>query len=90
MKAVILILKHATSLRLSNQPPDLALNQVEQAYQEENMDWNIQQYLRALHQEPSVEQFLAFIMATNIGGFIIASAEIISHHSCTEFAHLHL
>jgi len=65
--AVILILKHATLLCLSNLSPESALTQAELAYQEANIDLRIQQYLRASSQEHSVQQFVDFIMATYIG-----------------------
>ena len=66
MEAVILILKHATALRLSNGPKK-ALALAELDYKEANIDFKIQEYLKALNSEDSVENFADFIMATNIG-----------------------
>ena len=84
VEAVILILKHATFLRLSNPsplyfPPEEALTQAEQDYQKANIDLKIQQHLVASSQEQSVEQFASFVMATDIGFFIPASVKTISH-----------
>jgi hypothetical protein len=75
VKAVILILKHATSLGL-NISPESALTNAELAYQEANIDWKIQEHLTASSQEHSVKQFAAFIMATDIGEFILASVQL--------------
>jgi len=63
--AVILILKHATFLQLSN-PSELALTYAELSYQRANTDVTIQQYLTACASEQSVEQFAGFIMGTDI------------------------
>ena len=76
MKAVILILKHATFLRLSNLSPKSALTLAEQDYQETNVNSTIQQHLMASSQEHSVELFAAFIMATDIGLFILSFVHI--------------
>ena len=79
IKAVILILKHATLLSLSNfLSPSSALTQVEKKYQEANIDLNIQEYLNASPQEHSNELHASFIMAAHLGLFI-ASVKIISH-----------
>ena len=80
MEAVILILKHATFLRLS-MSSESAITQVEMDYQAANIDLKIQQYLAASSQEHSVKQFAHFIMATDIGLFIVASVKIISHQA---------
>lgn len=77
VKAVILILKHATLLQLST-PWRSALTQSESDYQEANIDWNIQQYFMVHSSEHSIEEFVAFIMATDIGSFILASASLVS------------
>ena len=68
MKAVTLILKHATLLRTSNLP-EAALTNVDLKYQRETIDESIQQYLTA--SDVSVEQFAGFIMGTEIGWFIL-------------------
>ena len=79
VKAVILILKHATLLCLSNfLSPSSALTQVEKNYREANIDLNIQEYLDASPQEHSIEPHAGFIMATHIGLFF-SSVKIISH-----------
>ncbi|KAH9020943.1 hypothetical protein EDB85DRAFT_2152711 [Lactarius pseudohatsudake] len=64
--AVILILKHATFLRLSNLRPKSAVTHAELDYRAGNIDLNIQQYLMASSQVHSVELFADFIMATEI------------------------
>lgn len=73
MKAVILILKQSTLLRLSNLSPNLALTHAELCYWERNIDFTIQQHLAALSQEHTVEQFADFIMATDLSWFILPS-----------------
>ena len=79
MEAVILILKHASFLCQSDLSPELALTHAELAYQKANVDLKIQQYLAASSQEYSVQLFADFIMATDIGSFILLSFKIISH-----------
>ena len=80
VEAVILNLKHATILRLSNRSKDaLALAGLD--YQKANMDFKIQEHLKAFTPENSVEKFADFIMATNIGLFLHSSITIISHLS---------
>jgi hypothetical protein len=64
VQAVILILKHATFLWLSNNP-DVALTQAELDYQESNIDLKIQEYLKAFSSE-DVSQFADFIKVTEI------------------------
>ena len=74
MKAVTLILKHATLLQTSNQTKELAketLNNADLNYQKANIDESIQQYLMPCTSELSVEQFASFIMSTDIGLFIL-------------------
>ena len=70
MKAVTLILKHATLLRTSNLP-EAALTNANLNYQKANIDEFIQQHLMACASELSVEQFTSFIMGTDIGLFIL-------------------
>jgi hypothetical protein len=84
VEAVILILKHATSLLLSNLLlPESALTHAELEYREANIDLKIQQLLEASSQEHTVKFFAGFIMATDIGLFILVSVKqavkIISH-----------
>ena len=81
VEAVLLILKHATTLRLSNMPVD-ALTQAELDYKETNTDMKIQEYLKEFPpEEDAVEKFSGFIMATNIGLVIYLSTTRISHLS---------
>ena len=68
VKAVTLILKHATLLRTSNLP-EAALTNANLNYQKANIDEFIQQHLMACASELSVEQFASFIMGTIIGVF---------------------
>jgi hypothetical protein len=70
MKAVTLILKHATLLRTSNLP-EATLTNVDLDYQRANIDGSIQQYLKACASDVSAEQFASFIMGTEIGLFIL-------------------
>ena len=75
VKVVVLMLKHATALRLSSTPED-ALIQAELDFQEADMDWKIQEYLKAFTPEASfdtIPKAIDFIMATNLGLFL---------HSC--------
>ena len=83
VKAVILIFKHATFLHLSNLSADSALTHAEMDYWASKIDLTVQEYLVASSHEHSVEQFAHFIMATNIGLFILASTKIIVHQSFT-------
>ena len=69
VKAVTLILKHATFLH-NSMSPESALAKAEQQYQEANIDVAIQQHLTACAAEQSEEQFVSFIMSTDIGLFI--------------------
>ena len=80
VEAVILILKHATILRLSNRPEE-ALTLAGQVYQDASIDLKIQNHLKAFTPEEPVEKFADFIMATNIGLFMHSSTTTISHLS---------
>ena len=80
MKAVIVILKHATILWLSNTPKK-ALILAEQDYQEAKMDLKIQEHLKAFTPEDSIEKLADFIMATNIGLFMHSPVTAISYLS---------
>ena len=75
LEAVILILKHATFLCLSNMSSESALSHAGLHYQEANIDLKIQEYLTTTSQEQSVVQFVGFIMATDIGVFIHTSVK---------------
>jgi hypothetical protein len=50
--------------------PESALTKAEQKYQKANIDVAIQQHLTACAAEQSEEQFVSFIMSTDIGLFI--------------------
>ena len=69
MKAVTLILKQATFLRISILSAKSALANAELNYQKAKVDVAIQQHLTACAAKQSVEQFVGFIMSTNIGLF---------------------
>ena len=71
-KAVIIILKHATLLCLSNLSPELALTQAEQEYQQANIDLKIHEHLMVSSQVQSIESSAGFVMDI-IGWFILAS-----------------
>ncbi|KAH9049570.1 hypothetical protein EDB87DRAFT_1671151, partial [Lactarius vividus] len=64
--AVILILKHATFLCLSNISAQSALAHAEVDYRERNIDSKIQQHLTAPSQEHSDESFARLIMAIDL------------------------
>ena len=78
-KAVTLILKHATFLRLSN-VPESALTYAELDYQKANVDVIIQKHLITHGSEHTVEQFASFIMDTDIGLHILSIVTSISYH----------
>jgi len=84
LEAVILILKHATFLRLSNVSSESALTRADLEYREANIDLKIKQQIMASSQENSMMLFAGFIMATDIGLSILASIKSISHQVCTE------
>jgi hypothetical protein len=81
VEAVILILKHATFLQLSESYTS-ALTHAELDYQKANIDLNVHQVL-ASSSEHSVKKFVEFIMATDIGSVIVAPVIIISHQAFT-------
>ena len=87
VKAVIIILKHATSLLLSGISWKSALTYADQHYQEANINLKIQEYLAAPSQKLTVEQLASFIMATDIGWFsiLVSIVMAISHQVCTEY-----
>ena len=78
VKVVILILKHATFLQLSTSLRS-PLAQAESDYQQANIGFKIQQLLMASSPEHSIKEFVAFIVATDIGSFILASVPKVSH-----------
>jgi len=78
-KAVILILKHVTFLRLSTKP-ESALSQAGLDYQKANINSTIEQFLKASSGH-SVEQLSGFIMIIDIGLFILSIITIIFHET---------
>jgi hypothetical protein len=91
VEAVILILKHATFLRLSGLSPKLALIKSEVDYREANINLNIREHLMASFEEHMVEQFAGFIMATDIGLCIYASVtKMISHQAVSAILVQHI
>ena len=81
IEAFLLILKHATFLRKSNSKPEAALTKAALDYQEANIELKIQDYLKSISPEDSVETFSGFIMATELGLFIFPVVTTISHQS---------
>ncbi|KAN0127825.1 hypothetical protein V8E53_014381 [Lactarius tabidus] len=79
--AVIIILKHATFLLLSNLSSESALTQAETDYKAGNIGPVIQQFLKASPQIPSKEQFSSFIKANDIGMYILAPIHTISYQA---------
>ena len=79
MKAVVIILKHATLLRRSNLSSKSALTQAELEYQAANIDMKIHQHLMVSSQVQPIEHFSDFIMATDISWFILPSFSTILH-----------
>ena len=69
VKAVTLILKHATFLCTSMSSKS-AVNQAEQKYHKAKIDVTIQEHLTACAGQQSEEQFVNFIMSTDISLFI--------------------
>ena len=69
---------HATFLCKSNKP-EAALTKAALDYQEANIELKIQEYLKSLSPEDSVETFSGFIMATELGLFIFPVVTTISH-----------
>ena len=72
MQALLLIFKHAMFLRHSNRKKESALNLAGLSYQKGDIDLKIQDYLKASFSEPPVEEITSFIIATDIGMFIVA------------------
>ena len=83
VEAVIIIFKHATFLKPSNSSVEAALTHAEMDFWASKIDLKIQEYLMASSHENSVDQFADFIMATDIGLFIVVSFKIISHQAFT-------
>lgn len=71
--AIILIFKHAAALSLSGIPAKLALTQAELNYKEANIESKIGNQFSAPYSEYTVEQFLSFVLNTNIGRLYLIS-----------------
>ena len=69
VKAVTLILKHATFLQTSMSSKS-AVNKAEQKYHKAKIDVTIQEHLTACAGQQSEEQFVSFIMSTDLSLFI--------------------
>ena len=76
--AIILIFKHAATLCLSGISAELALTQAELNYHQANIASKIQEHFTASYEEYSTEQFIGFLMDTNIGLSSLASIKIIA------------
>ena len=72
MEAIIIIFKHATLLKVSSSSAESALTQAEMDFCTSKIDLKIQEYLVACSHVTSVEKFADFIMATDIGLFILS------------------
>jgi hypothetical protein len=79
--AVIIILKHATFLHLSNLSQESALTQAEKDYHAVNMKSKIQKFLSSSPQNYSLEQVASFIEASDISLYILAPIYIISYQA---------
>ena len=73
--AIILIFKHAAALCLSGISAKLALTQAESDYQKANIASKIEGRFTASYEDYSIEQFIAFLMDTNIGLLTLASTK---------------
>ena len=76
--AIILIFKQAAILCLSGIPAELAVTQAESNYHQANIASKIQEHFTACYEEYSTEQFVSFLMDTNIGLSSLASIKIIA------------
>jgi hypothetical protein len=66
MTAIIIILKHATTLRLSSISAQSALARAELDYQKFNIGLKIARHFTAPHPEYSVQDFVDFIMGVSL------------------------
>ena len=83
MKAVIFIAKHASSLYFpfgsAESKAKLALIHADMDFGASKIGLKIQEHLAAASHGYSVDQFAHFIMATDIGLFILTFVKIISY-----------
>ena len=75
---IILIFKHAAFLCLSGILAKLALTQAESNYHQANIALKIQEHFTASYEECSREQFISFLMDTNIGLSSFTSLKILT------------
>ena len=66
-----------------------ALTQVDMDFQAANIDLKIQEHLASSFQDHTVDHFAHFIMATDIGVFILAPVKMISHQAFSAISVLH-
>ena len=77
-EAIILIFKHAAFLCLSGISAKLALTQAESNYHQANIASKIQEHFTASCEEYSSDQFIGFLMDTNIGLSSFTSLKILT------------
>ena len=76
--AIILIFKHAAILTLSGISAELAVTQAESKYHQARIASKIQEHFTASYEEYSTEQFISFLMDTDIGLSSLASIKFIA------------
>ena len=79
--ALILIFKHAAVPCLSGVSPKLALTQAEADFQQTNIASKIEEQFSEPDEKYTRDQFLSFLLSTNIGLLSLATAKIISDRS---------
>jgi hypothetical protein len=81
--AIILILKHAASLCLSGISARRAITQAESDFQSANLASKIEEQFPGSYEEYTVEQFVHFVVDTNIGLSGFTSTQIIAYSAFT-------
>ena len=76
--AIILIFKQAAILCLSGISAGLAVTQAESSYHQANVASKIQEHFTASYDAYSTEQFISFLMNTNIGLLSLVPIKIIT------------
>lgn len=76
--ALILIFKCAAILHLAGISTISALSQAELKYEKANVALKIQEHFPASYEEYSMEQFISFLMNTNIGLLSLSSTKIVA------------
>ena len=77
--AIILILKHAATLCLSGSSARIAIKQAGSDFQSANVASRIQEYFTGPYEEYTVEQFVQFIVNTNVGLSGFTSTQIMAY-----------